>query len=242
MEIHNTMEDVVLSYLDEFISENENICKCDQCRLDMACFALNKIRPLYVASGRGVIHTEFNKRQNVQADIDVLSTIAEAVSVISSTRRHDVGSPVELRNDLVTDYSRYEGTGNYFYNFSQVVGRVIDAESLLPLEDVKVELFSSIDSKHAKMFSKTWKNPVTIVKAMNGLFSFWPEPIITNNDGILKDFQFSIRVSKDGYEPMMRTFDIRVLSSQKLEKNINKDNFFYLEDIYLTKEEKEELE
>ncbi len=236
MEIHNTMEDVVLRYLDEFLKAKKDICKCDQCRLDMACFALNKIRPLYVASGRGVVHTEFNKRQNAQNDIDVLSTISEAVTVISSTRRHENDKPVELKDDNYNDYGNFETEGNFFYNFSQIVGRVLDAENMLPLSDVKVELFSSLDNKHARMFSKRWKNPLTIVEAMKGIFNFWPEPVLTNQDGIQTDFQYSIRVSCEGYESLMRTFDIRVISSSKLKRSINKDNIYYLEDIYLSKE------
>jgi len=66
MEIHNTMEDVVLQYLDEIIELKQNICKCNNCRMDMACYALNKVKPMYVASARGIIHTENKKRRYIQ--------------------------------------------------------------------------------------------------------------------------------------------------------------------------------
>ena len=35
MDLHNLMEDVILQYLDEILSQKDDICKCEQCRLDM---------------------------------------------------------------------------------------------------------------------------------------------------------------------------------------------------------------
>ncbi|HOV14189.1 MAG TPA: late competence development ComFB family protein, partial [Spirochaetota bacterium] len=93
MDLHNLMEDVILQYLDEVLSlKKEEICKCEQCRLDMACYALNKIKPMYVVSSRGVIHTENKRRLNYQNEIDTYSIVTEAVDVVSKTRRHENSS------------------------------------------------------------------------------------------------------------------------------------------------------
>lgn len=88
MEIHNIMEDVVIQYLEEILSLKDNICKCNQCKKDMICFSLNRIKPMYVSSSRGIIHTEINKREELQDEIDIYATVSEAIDVVSKTIRH----------------------------------------------------------------------------------------------------------------------------------------------------------
>ena len=50
MDIHNTIEDIVVNKVqtifDELQKDNkENYCLCYQCRLDTICYALNRLEP-----------------------------------------------------------------------------------------------------------------------------------------------------------------------------------------------------
>jgi competence protein ComFB len=64
MEIHNTTEDMVLSIVHDIFDAIEKEgkpdrpCTCYQCRLDTACYVLNRISPKYVVSSRGVARAE----------------------------------------------------------------------------------------------------------------------------------------------------------------------------------------
>ncbi len=236
MDLHNLIEDVVLQYLNEILSlKNEDVCKCEQCRLDMACYALNKISPVYVASSRGVVHKESKKRLNFQNDIDIYSIVAEAVNVVSKTKRHvDLDSETQAeegRDNLDCRLLK----GKFFFNFPQIVGKVIDSETLLPVEDCKVILNYDTGDDVVSMFNERWKNPLNLVSQMQGIFSFWVMPIISDGDNIEKKFRFNIKIQKDGFETIRKSFEIKVASSEILNRYIS-DNNFYIEDIFLYSE------
>jgi competence protein ComFB len=40
VEINNIMEEFVLKHLDKMMNSDENICKCEKCRMDVAMLAL----------------------------------------------------------------------------------------------------------------------------------------------------------------------------------------------------------
>ena len=64
MDVHNTSEDVVFKAIEEICDVIEKgdpthkICTCYQCRLDTACFVLNRIAPYYIISNRWVARVE----------------------------------------------------------------------------------------------------------------------------------------------------------------------------------------
>lgn len=240
MNIHNTMEDIVLKYLDEILEYKKELCKCEQCKLDMVSYALNRVRPMYVVSSRGIIHTENKKKKRIQEEIDVYSTVAEAIEVVSNARRHDI----DLKNKnnkyqqikAIPDYK--SKTGNFF-NFPQIFGRVIDSKTLLPANDVDISIFYDTGKDLVKMFNELWGNPTKIVKPMEGTYTFWPAPIPAEKDGIQKDFQLNMVVTKKDYEPLRKFFLIRVVSDNFLGKSINKENLFHIEDLYINPVEPE---
>ncbi|HRZ64078.1 MAG TPA: late competence development ComFB family protein, partial [Spirochaetia bacterium] len=63
MEIRNLMEDAVKAVVDELFEleakdQRLGYCLCDQCRLDVACYVLNRIKPEYIVSSRGLAYSE----------------------------------------------------------------------------------------------------------------------------------------------------------------------------------------
>lgn len=241
MDIHNIMEDIILQYLEDILSQKNRVCQCEQCRLDMACYALNKVRPMYVVSSRGFIHTENKKRKEIQDEIDVYSAVVEAVDVISNTRRHEVNKKypgIEFDSSKIKPY--YHSITGSFYNFPQIVGRILDSSTLKPLSDVLITLFYKTGKDIIPMFNTRWQNPIKIVPQMEGTFTFWPAPIQAEKEGIQKDFNMNIEIVKNGFEPIYKFFFIRIVSSNVVKRFIKKENIFYLVDIFLNPKRSDE--
>lgn len=229
MRIHNTMEDVVLHYLEVVLNEKKDVCACDQCKLDMACYALNKIRPMYVVSSRGIIHSENEKRENNQKDIDVMSVVVEAVNVVSKTRRHDEDRVVSLGETNLPE--------GIFFSFPGIIGRIMHSDTLEPATDVEVTLNFETGDEPVKMFNHNWTNPVKLVTQMDGTFTFWPYPIEAGKAGIQKDFQLNLKVVKKGYSTIRKFFEVRVVSGTEISAFTIENNVYHLDNIYLYKEE-----
>ena len=93
MKIHNLMEDIVLDKLHEIFDEeelttfNNGFCTCYQCRLDVACYVLNRIQNKYVTSSRGLAHLRTEYQTNLQKSADLVSMIHDGIKQVSSTRR-----------------------------------------------------------------------------------------------------------------------------------------------------------
>jgi competence protein ComFB len=82
MDIHNLMEDVVLDTVNELFDakvqgDSAAWCTCRQCRMDVACFVLNRLKPEYVLSGRGVAYSEIDYGEKLQRGADVASLVKD---------------------------------------------------------------------------------------------------------------------------------------------------------------------
>jgi len=243
MYIHNTVEDIVINHLEEILSLKDNICKCEQCKTDMICYSLNRIKPMYVVSSRGIIHTENKKREHIQEEIDIYSTVVEAVEVVSNTRRHKVNNEyknIEPGTSAVsTDFQSETGC---FYNFPQIVGRVFDSSTLNPIMNAKISLRNEKDENLVIMFNKLWSNPISLVPQTNGTYTFWPKSIQAEKPKIQKDFHFYLQIEADNFQIICKFFFIRLISDEKISPFIKKENIFYINDIFLNPEGFEEEE
>ena len=77
MIIHNVMEDIVSDEVNKLFDEAEQkkedwvTCTCIQCRHDVMCYVLNRIKPRYIKSGRGLAHfLNFTKDERDQIATD----------------------------------------------------------------------------------------------------------------------------------------------------------------------------
>lgn len=82
----NEAERLVLEELQSQINENNNICGCQDCVLDMAAFALNKVKPYYRVSLLGSLYARSIDRKYEQ---DVHNAVQEAVKKVQSNPSHD---------------------------------------------------------------------------------------------------------------------------------------------------------
>ena len=89
MELRNLMEALVMQRLDEVLTEdnNDKVCRCEQCRLDMAAIALNDLPSRYVVTQRGETYSKADLLE-VQRFVDVLTALAKAVKIVQNNPRH----------------------------------------------------------------------------------------------------------------------------------------------------------
>jgi competence protein ComFB len=85
----NEAERVVLEKLEEHLQNEafQEVCKCQDCVLDMAAYALNNTRPLYRVSLMGTLYAHNIDDTDYARDVE--KTVIEAIRKISSNPSHD---------------------------------------------------------------------------------------------------------------------------------------------------------
>ncbi|MCD8038760.1 MAG: late competence development ComFB family protein [Lachnospiraceae bacterium] len=94
--LKNIMEDDVERQLNKLLPTMPNICSCDACKLDMATYALNRLKPNYVRSDKGELFHKVNT-SSTQAKTELLTAVVTAINVIGSKPNHE---PKESQNIL----------------------------------------------------------------------------------------------------------------------------------------------
>ena len=86
-EIKNEVEDVAFGELERQLNAipDEDICKCKDCVQDMACFALNQIRPRYTVSLLGSLYTRAETDSLLE---DIREIVASSIEKISQNPLH----------------------------------------------------------------------------------------------------------------------------------------------------------
>jgi competence protein ComFB len=82
----NEAERLVLEELEQQLNEDTNICKCQECVLDMAAYALNHTAPNYRVSllGKLYANTGNEKYRN-----EIKKAVKEAITKIKKNPSHD---------------------------------------------------------------------------------------------------------------------------------------------------------
>lgn len=86
VEYRNLMEDIVMQNLDVVIA-GAGCCTCDACKSDVAAYALNHIKPHYVATRQGRLMVKL-KSCELQSRADVVAAISEAALLVAKSPRH----------------------------------------------------------------------------------------------------------------------------------------------------------
>ena len=81
-DLTNQMEDFVFDELERQLNAiaDEDICKCNDCILDMTCFALNNLAPRYRSS---LIGSLYARVESSEVKENVAGIVAEAIQKIS---------------------------------------------------------------------------------------------------------------------------------------------------------------
>ena len=227
MEIHNRMEDMVATLVEQAFGEEEaksarEFCTCYQCRMDVACYVLNKIEPEYVISSRGVAHLTTDYLGNVQKRTDVEVLIWEGIKTIQSGKRPHYTHSNEGKSP--------KPEGPYF-NFPTIIGRLFNAGIFAPIFDIDVYLFKNDDL--LKMIDPSWQNPYRIVKNTPATFLFYPEPVSAAEQGQTLKAEFELRVEDPAYNPFHHFFTMEIISEDSYLDVFQPQKAFTIEDLYL---------
>ncbi len=84
--LHNLMEDSVLQAATELMTK-EDMCTCEQCRLDIAAIALNSLPPRYVVTSKGASYARADLLE-MQKYVDIIGAIAKAIKLVKEHPRH----------------------------------------------------------------------------------------------------------------------------------------------------------
>ncbi|MFW6313932.1 MAG: late competence development ComFB family protein, partial [Spirochaetota bacterium] len=137
--IHNVMEESVLRIVDEICDEDEasagpKYCTTPECRMDTACFVLNRVQQRYVSSARGQAHTDLEIENDRQLFVDIVTLAHEGLRRVSSFGRSFYGHA-----NAGIDFP----TGPRFY-LPTIKGRLFNGLSFELIVDVDVHLLDRV--------------------------------------------------------------------------------------------------
>jgi len=225
MEIHNTTEDLVVSEINELCDSLEaeqkkgEICTCSQCRLDAACYVLNRSKPHYVISHRGVARVSHDS--NHQSRADLTSLAYEGIRRVNHNRRPYIDHTIQ-KKDVVANRPAF--------NVPTIMGRVFNGMNFSPITDVDVELIQN--GNLAQMKDNNWQNPYALIQNTGGVFTFWPKPVFSEEMDIPRVFEFTIRIAADDYTELNHVFSIPVVS-ELVNQSFSLARTHKLPDLYL---------
>lgn len=86
--LKNIMEDAVEYQLNKLLPTMPDVCSCDNCKLDMMSYALNRLSPQYVRTDTGALYQKLSNYQP-QAEVEIMTTVVSAINKIGSHPSHD---------------------------------------------------------------------------------------------------------------------------------------------------------
>jgi len=85
--VHNVMEDVIRSEIDEYI-DSLGICTCPVCRRDLLTLTLNHVPPKYVTSEKGAAITKAERITSRDEKIKLLTEITYYAQMVKKRPNH----------------------------------------------------------------------------------------------------------------------------------------------------------
>jgi competence protein ComFB len=228
-EIHNTVEDIVFAQVTEVcntIEKNKKgeICTCHQCRIDTACYVLNRISPHYISSNRGVTRMGQVTIARQQKEVEIVSLVYEGIRQVNHNRR-----PYIKHGGTNTSPESVSTTP--IFNIPTIIGRIFNGLNFEPLPEAKVELFRN--GELVDMKDVSWQNPFIVVPNTEGTFTFWPTSIPVEAANIHRVFAYSVKVEAPNLDPLTHFFTIPVTSEAQSAEAYSLNRSFTLPDLYL---------
>jgi len=229
MNVHNIMESIVLDTVNEIFEDKRkegfDMAECLQCRLDVACYVLNRIKPEYIISGRGLLHFKDNYHELIQTKVDMVTLINAGIKKVTNTKR--------------SYYNKKDANKNistrFLFNFPSIIGSVLRGDNFVPAENLSISLL--FENTPSKMIDNTWQNPFTIVKSTNGSFTFMPEPVAADEENEERTFNFEIRIEDNNFETINHFFKLNLTSEKNLITTFSIERTYKIESLYLFKKD-----
>ena len=230
MDLHNTVEDMVINRVDEIFKgldkrkDSEKLCICDQCRIDIICYTLNRIRPHYIVSHRGASRVQRETFDRQQQSADITAVIYDGLKRVSHNQRPNFSHSTSER-----------GVGpsstDPVFNVPTIMGRLFNGSNFAPLTEAKIELLWN--GELVLMKDGNWQNPSNLGPHAEGTFSFWPAPAISSRPDNHKIFEYTLMVYAPGLDTLNHFFKIPVVSEIQTAASFTLERTFKLPDLYL---------
>jgi len=227
VKIHNLLEDIVSEKVQEIFDEEEHdprmgFCTCEQCRLDVSCYVLNRIYPEYVISGRGFAHIRAEYHEDSQKTADITTLIMEGIKKVSRSKRPFFSH---------TEKHEEKASEGPCFNFPIIAGRIFDGKTFEPVSEIDVLLTS--EGEPVSMKNPNWQNPCHIAESTAGNFMFWPAPVPATKAGLGKTVTFKISAGSEHYEDLSHVFTLQISSSEESFDTFCLHENYLLGDLYL---------
>jgi competence protein ComFB len=233
MEIRNLMEDAVKAVVDELfeIESREHrlgYCTCAQCRLDVACYVLNRVKPEYIVSSRGLAYSEKEGLDKVQRRADVISLVKEGWGKVTHAPRStsDHASQEPAAPELGAS------PGGPSFNFPTVMGRVFDGRTFAPVAVGMVRLLAK-GGDEVGMVDRNWQNPFVLAGGTAGMYIFWPRHVHGKKTGEERTWTFEIRVEAEGFEPLSHFIELTCQAEAEVRQDFSLQRVHKIPDLYL---------
>ncbi|TFG62838.1 MAG: competence protein ComFB [Spirochaetales bacterium] len=227
MNVHNIMEDIVADAVGDVFDEEEQnrkqgICTCDQCRIDVTCYVLNRTKPQYIFSGRGLAHLKTDYQNNLQKMADLLGLVNTAIKKVNAAKRP--------RFAHKGDHESFRPGGPLF-NFPTIMGKIFSGTNFEPLKDVSVFLMHQ--GSPITMINPNWQNPYPVSEKTAGTFLFWPYPSSAEREAETKIFEFEVTTERGKFEELHYYFNLELTAQAVFNDSIHLQQTFELEPLYL---------
>ncbi len=228
MDIRNIMEDAVKAMVEELFEREDrekrlDFCTCDQCKLDVVCYVLNRVKPEYIVSSRGLAYSEKEGLDKVQRQADLISMVKEGWGKVSHfprlTSDHVGGGPlnVDLKGPV--------------FNFPTIMGRVFDGRTFAPLGEGAVRLLTG--GAEVAMVDPNWQNPFVLAGATGGTYIFWPRSIVASPQEVDRKVVFEIKVEVPGLEGISHYIEITSIPESSARLDFSLQRVFKVPDLFL---------
>ena len=231
MEIHNVTEDIVFNSVHTIFEvvrkggNTEKLCLCDQCKLDTICYTLNRIKPRYIVSNRGMTRIEQDWVERQQTEADIATLVYKGLRQVNHNQRPTCS---HTDTSLFTD----EVSNEPAFHVPTIIGRLFDGETFAPVSGVTVTLRSG--DEVIPMRNQNWQNPFTLIAHTPGAFTFWPAPVPAEAVGTHRLFEYSLKVESSQYEVLTHFFKVATVSSlATTHTSYSLERTFKLPDLYL---------
>ncbi|OQY40615.1 MAG: hypothetical protein B6229_01270 [Spirochaetaceae bacterium 4572_7] len=227
MQIYNITKERVTEVVNKAFESKDrpvDLCLCYQCRLDVTCYVLNRAKPIYVLSERGISHLKDNYSDSLQDLADLTRLVADGIHLVAKAKRKHHLEPLESKVDSAIAY----------FNFPTITGTLLAGETFAPIAG-KVTLL--IDNKIVPMKDSKWLNPIELTGGAGGHYVFWPKSIPTKNIDEKKTFQFQLEITSELYETKVHFFELTITSRKELNETFQAHNAYTCDNILLFKAE-----
>lgn len=233
MKPHNLMEELVIDTVEETFSNEDYLSKtgcpdCEQSKIDVTCYVLNRIQPLYTTSSRGLAHLDKSYIEQPQSTADVAALVNEGIKQVASHQRPSSGdSGADLPEPPM-------------FNFPIIKGQVFDGKTFAPFSGGNITLKS--DDGIVRMRGARWLNPCTLIEETESRFLFLPMPVKADVIGEARVFSFSIEIDADGYKPVKHFISLNLTADNDYVNSMEVNRIHTVESIYLfSQDEPEEI-